>query len=502
MQIRIKRAIEKVPGGMMIVPLAIGAAINTFAPHAGAFFGSFTGALFTGALPILAVFYVCIGAKITLRSLPRVLRKGGALLATKFALGVAAGYLLGHLIGVEPVHSGWFAGVSTLAVVAAVNDTNGGLYMSLMEQYGTPEDSAAYSVMALESGPFLTMVSLGVAGLSAFPWQTLAGAILPIAIGMLLGNLDSELRAFLANGVSVLIPFFAFALGATLNLRRVWEAGLLGLALGAGIVLVCAVCLILVDRLIGGNGTAGIAASTTAGNAAAVPLLVAAANPHYANAAAPATVLVGTSVIVSSMLVPPLTALWKGRIRWSDQRTANSFRDHLARTNEGPMPPFYSQPTDVATLSPHAIAADLRATLARAERQLAAIPPAAAAQPLAPGKWSTQQTVGHLIDSCTNNLQRLIRLQLTSELTFPGYQQDECVRLQRFDLEPWPKVLALLLALNYHFAHAIEHADTACFTHVWLHEGERLTLGFILVDYIGHLDHHLRQLPGYIGAVE
>jgi 2-keto-3-deoxygluconate permease len=314
MQIRIKRAIESVPGGMMVVPLIVGATITTFAPHTGAFFGSFTNALFTGALPILAVFYVCMGAKISVRSLPQVVRRGGALLGTKIALGIGAGFVLGHFLGMEPIHSGWFAGLSTLAVVAAVNDTNGGLYMALMEQYGSPEDSAAYSVMALESGPFLTMVSLGVAGLSAFPWQTLVGAILPLSVGMLLGNLDSELRDFLSRGATVVIPFFAFALGATLDLHRVWEAGLLGIGLGLVIVLVCGVCLITVDRLIGGNGTAGIAASTTAGNAAAVPMLVAAANHNYAAAAGPATVLVAASVIVSSLLVPPLTAWWKAGV--------------------------------------------------------------------------------------------------------------------------------------------------------------------------------------------
>ena len=36
----------------------------------------------------------------------------------------------------------------------------------------------------------------------------------------------------------MLIPFFAFALGATLNLKLVWTAGLVGLALGAGVLLV------------------------------------------------------------------------------------------------------------------------------------------------------------------------------------------------------------------------------------------------------------------------
>jgi DinB superfamily len=162
--------------------------------------------------------------------------------------------------------------------------------------------------------------------------------------------------------------------------------------------------------------------------------------------------------------------------------------------------PTYSQPAEPATLDPHILATQLRAALTRAEDQLARISAEAANQPLAPGKWSTKQTIGHLIDSCANNHQRLIRLQLTPELSFPGYQQNEWVDLQRYDLLPWREVVALFLTLNRHFAHAIEHADAATFPHVWLYGGERLTLGFVLVDYIGHLEHHLRQLPGYVAT--
>ena len=315
MQIPIKRTMERVPGGMMMIPLLTGAALSTFAPHAGAFFGSFTGALFTGSIPILAVFYVCMGSSVSVRSLPLLLRRGGALLGAKILLGVAVGMVLGRAIGIEPVSTGMFAGVSTLAVVAAINDTNGGLYMALMTQFGRPEDVAAYSVMSLESGPFFTMVTLGVAGLSAFPWQTLVGAILPLAFGMLLGNLDPALREFLGNAVPVFIPFFAFALGATLNLKLVWTAGLVGLALGLVVVVVSGLCMFLVDRLIGGNGTAGVAAATTAGNAAAVPALVAAANPKYSTAAPSATVLVACSVIVTAIAAPIATAWWHARTR-------------------------------------------------------------------------------------------------------------------------------------------------------------------------------------------
>jgi len=310
MNVPLKRWAERIPGGMMIVPLAAGAVIATLAPGTASFFGSFTGALFTGALPILAVFYVCMGATISVSALPKVARKGGMLLGAKIATGVAVGLVLGHFLGEAPVTSGWFAGISTLAVVAAVNDTNGGLYMALMGQYGKAEDAAAYSVMSLESGPFLTMVTLGAAGLSAFPWQTLVGAVLPLATGMLLGNLDRELREFLGKAAPVLIPFFAFALGASLNLTLVWKAGLLGLGLGLAVVAISGSVLWLADRATGGNGVAGLAAASTAGNAAAVPALVASANPAYAAAAPAATVLVAASVVVTAITVPLLTAWW------------------------------------------------------------------------------------------------------------------------------------------------------------------------------------------------
>jgi 2-keto-3-deoxygluconate permease len=313
-QLPIKRTIERIPGGMMIVPLFTGAIIRTVAPGTPQFFGSFTGALFTGALTILAVFYVCMGATIEFTATPYILKKGGALFAAKVAAAVIVGVLLGRVWGESPVQGGILAGLSTLAVVAAMNDTNGGLYMALMGQFGAPRDVAAYTIMSIESGPFLTMVTLGVAGLSAFPWQALLGAILPLLVGMLVGNLDRQMRAFLAPAVPVLIPFFAFALGANIDLKTVWKAGILGIGLGVFVVVVTGIVLFFTDKVTGGTGTAGLAAASTAGNAAAVPAIVAAANPVYKPAAASATVLVATSVVITAILVPIITAWWYRRV--------------------------------------------------------------------------------------------------------------------------------------------------------------------------------------------
>jgi 2-keto-3-deoxygluconate permease len=65
------------------------------------------------------------------------------------------------------VHSGeWnsdrvLCGFIGLAIVSAMDMTNGGLYASLMNQYGTKEESGAFVLMSLESGPLMTMLILG-----------------------------------------------------------------------------------------------------------------------------------------------------------------------------------------------------------------------------------------------------------------------------------------------------------------------------------------------------
>ena len=311
---QIKKFVEKVPGGMMIIPLLVGAIINTLFPNTAKIYGSFTGALMTGPLPILAVFYVCMGATIDLKATPYILKKGGALFGAKLACGAALGLLAAQFIPQGQVEAGLFAGLSVLAIVASYNDTNGGLCMALLGQFGKKEDVAAYSIMSLESGPFFTMVTLGIAGLAAFPWQTFVGAILPLIVGMILGNQDRDMRDFLSRAVPVLIPFFAFALGCGLNLTSVWTAGILGILMGISVVAITGTILILTDKLTGGNGLAGIAAASTAGNAAAVPAAIAAVDKSYASVAPAATLLVATCVIVTAILVPVVTAWWAKRI--------------------------------------------------------------------------------------------------------------------------------------------------------------------------------------------
>ena len=83
---KIKKAIDRIPGGLMLVPMLLGACVHTLAPEAGKYFGSFTNGLISGTVPILAVWFFCMGATIDLRATGVVLRKSGTLLATKIAV--------------------------------------------------------------------------------------------------------------------------------------------------------------------------------------------------------------------------------------------------------------------------------------------------------------------------------------------------------------------------------------------------------------------------------
>ena len=59
---QIKRSIEKIPGGMMLVPLFLGALCHTFSPEAGKYFGSFTNGMITGTVALLlAVWFFAWG---------------------------------------------------------------------------------------------------------------------------------------------------------------------------------------------------------------------------------------------------------------------------------------------------------------------------------------------------------------------------------------------------------------------------------------------------------
>jgi hypothetical protein len=141
------------------------------------------------------------------------------------------------------------------------------------------------------------------------------------------------------------------------------------------------------------------------------------------------------------------------------------------------------------------IGAELRRTVDAALTKLQSIAAADADQPLAPGKWSAKQVIGHLIDSAANNHQRFVRGQQFDPLVLPGYTQDHWVHSQHYQDRPWVDVVGLWHAYNRHLAHVITHIpeerrSVSC----TIGTDAPVTLAYLANDYIVHMRHHLAQL--------
>ena len=251
----IMRFLKKIPAGMMVVPMLLGAIINTFLPEVTNI-GSFTTAVFTsaGANTAIGIQLFCLGTTLRVRDMGGVVKRGGVLLISKFVIGAAIGIVVGKVFGPTGV-----LGLSSLAIISAVTNSNGSIYLA----------------------------------------------------GMILGNIDKDLSDFLAPAGTILLPFVGFCLGAGMNLTNIAKGGAQGILLGLVTCLIGGAFIVLCDRFISRRpGYAGWAVATTAGNAVAVPAVIAEADPSWAQWADVATSQVAASAILTAILVPIITSWW------------------------------------------------------------------------------------------------------------------------------------------------------------------------------------------------
>lgn len=288
---------------MMVIPLLVGCLVNTFIPQCLEI-GGFTTALFKGGqATLVGLFIFCSGATINVKQVGQPLYKGAVLTILKLIIGVVIGFVLNKLFGPAGI-----LGLTPFAVISAVTNSNGAIYTALAKEFGDETDVGAIAVLSLNDGPFLTMIALGTTGLASIPLLSIVAAIVPLIIGMILGNLDPDFRDLLSKGLNMILPINGFVFGANMSLVTIVKAGVPGILLGVITVLSTGVLTYYLYSAIRRKpDPMGMAIGTVGGNAVATPAAVAMADPALEPYAEAATAQTAAAVVITAILTPILT---------------------------------------------------------------------------------------------------------------------------------------------------------------------------------------------------
>lgn len=168
----------------------------------------------------------------------------------------------------------------------------------------------------------------------------------------------------------------------------------------------------------------------------------------------------------------------------------------------------------MSTAAPTDYVRQLEATTRDAARWLSGLPEPVITWKPSPTAWCIKEIIGHLVDSAANNHQRFVRAGDQDHLVFPGYEQNQWVRVQAYDRAPWDELVTLWATYNLHLARVMTSVPASVRDRRHerhnLHEigwrsfpaDQPATLDDLMHDYVLHLEHHLTQVRDRVRGAE
>lgn len=298
-------AIKRVPAGTFLVPMLLSAFIYTLWPNLFQV-GGLTEHILGGAGTngIIGAICFCSGTGIDLGKISYALKRQGILLVSKFIIGGGISLLFISLFGQTGV-----LGISALAFTITMCSINPAVYLSLMQQYGTEQDTAVYGITGLFSIAAVPMIIYGFASGGGMDWMPVISTLIPMAAGVALGNLDPNFRGFFMPALPALTFLMGWNLGYGLNLLEALKAG------GGGLILtvlfyIVSISMVFIDRFVLRNdGSVGATFMTVAGLSVSTAGILGNIYPEtvgpYVTSAASQVLL---AVVITSVITPFVVA--------------------------------------------------------------------------------------------------------------------------------------------------------------------------------------------------
>lgn len=300
----------KIPGGLLLVPMAIAALLNTFYP-ALVQIGNPTTAIFSsqGIMPITGIMLLFVGIQLDGKTLLAAMKRGGVLAISKLLINIAVSLLILKVFNLKG-----FLGLSALALVCCITSINPGIYVALMNQFGDKLDVAMFALLNLLGQPMVPICLLLFSSGQGLDIATIIATLIPFCAGLLLGTLDPRLKNACKNGITIMTPFLGFCLGNNINLMDAFSEAPTGILLYLIYMAVNLLPLLAIDRgILKQKGHASSAICCVAGLAIGIPAMVAAISPAFQPFADKATAQLVMAVILSTISCPILVKKLAGK---------------------------------------------------------------------------------------------------------------------------------------------------------------------------------------------
>jgi transcriptional regulator len=113
-----------------------------------------------------------------------------------------------------------------------------------------------------------------------------------------------------------------------------------------------------------------------------------------------------------------------------------------------------------------------------------------------PTKWSKKEIIGHLIDSATNNHQRFVRGQFEN-IPEISYDQNNWNEFSFYNQIDSKQIISFWTIYNKQIIEIIKRIPKENLEKQIKIGNNILTLEFLIIDYVEHLEHHLKQIIEY-----
>lgn len=119
-------------------------------------------------------------------------------------------------------------------------------------------------------------------------------------------------------------------------------------------------------------------------------------------------------------------------------------------------------------------------------------------------KRSIKQILGHMVDSASNNIHRIVHLQYQpSPLIYPDYanlgNNDRWIAIQNYQEENWENLVQHWKYSNLHIIHVINNVNPEKLDNPWITAlNEKVTLKEMISDYLSHFKLHIKEIDELI----